>query len=43
MIMPVGKTGANNNTFTGYEVTGCRASWPESSNSVKKKKQATNE
>ena len=41
--MPIGKTGANNNTLTGYAVTGCRASWPESSKPVKKKKQATNE
>ena len=41
--MPVGKTGANNNTFTGNMVTGSRASWLENSNPIKKKKQATNE
>ena len=41
--MPVGKTGANNNTFTGNMVAGCRSSWPENNKPKKKKKQATNE
>ena len=38
MIMPVGKTNANNNTFTGNTVTGLRASWSENSKPVDKKK-----
>ena len=41
--MPVGKTNANNNTFTGNTVTGFRVSWSETSKPVKNKKQATNE
>ena len=34
MRMPVGKTNANNNTFTGNTVTGLRASWSENSKPV---------